>query len=77
MIITQGASVQMTIKKLMGLLLSVIITSQLVCAAETDYRMAYTNMDWWNKYNDEKLVGYIQELVMNNQDLKIANIRTQ
>ena len=67
----------MTIKRFMGLLLSVLITSQLVFAAETtDYRLAYTNMDWWNKYQDEKLVGYIQELVMNNQDLKIANIRT-
>lgn len=67
----------MTIKRFMGLLLSVLITSQLVFAAETtDYRLAYTNMDWWNKYQDEKLVGYIQELVTNNQDLKIANIRT-
>ena len=77
MIITQGASVQMTIKKIISLLLSVFITSQLVFAAETDYKMAYTNIDWWNKYQDEKLVGYIQELVMNNRDLKIANIRTK
>ena len=67
----------MTIKNIVRLLLSVIITSQLVYAAETDYRMAYTNMDWWNKYQDEKLVGYIQDLVINNQDLKIASIRTK
>ncbi len=77
MIITQGASVEMTIKLFIRLLLSVIITSQLVYAAETDYKIAYTNMDWWNKYQDEKLIEYIQELVTNNQDLKIANIRTK
>ena len=67
----------MTIKRIVSLLLSVFITSQLVYAAEIDYRMMYTNMDWWNNYQDEKLAEYIQQIVNNNQDLKIAHIRTQ
>ncbi len=67
----------MTIKRIVSLLLSVFITSQLVYAAEIDCRMMYTNMDWWNKYQDEKLAEYIQQIVNNNQDLKIAHIRTQ
>ena len=67
----------MTIKRIVSLLLSVFITSQLVYAAEIDCRMMYTNMDWWNNYQDEKLAEYIQQIVNNNQDLKIAHIRTQ
>lgn len=42
-----------------------------------DYRIQYTNIDWWNNYNDPILSGYIQKAVQNNHDIKIASLRVK
>lgn len=44
---------------------------------ETDNRIEYLNLSWWDKYNDPTLSGYIQDLYKNNQDLKIAHLKTK
>lgn len=77
MIITQGASVKMTIKNIIKLLLTLALTSNIIFAKTATPPVDYVNMAWWNKYQDEQLAGYIEKLVVNNQDIKIANIRTK
>ncbi len=42
-----------------------------------DYRLAYLNLDWWSKFNDEKLKEYLLISYQNNQDLKIATLKTK
>ncbi|MCM1265023.1 MAG: TolC family protein [Candidatus Gastranaerophilales bacterium] len=42
-----------------------------------DNRIKYLNLSWWDKYNDEILSGYLQDVYKNNQDLKIAGLKTK
>ncbi len=42
-----------------------------------DYRLEYLNLDWWQKYNDPVLTGYITTAFENNQDLKIASLNVK
>lgn len=49
-------------------------SKQLKGAVE-DYRAEYINKDWWGKFNDPILSGYIVKAAANNHDLKIATLR--
>lgn len=42
-----------------------------------DYRLNYVNIDWWKQYNDENLVNLMMKAYENNQDLKIATIKSK
>ena len=42
-----------------------------------DYRLNYVNIDWWKQYNDENLVDIMMQVYENNQDLKIATIKSK
>lgn len=42
-----------------------------------DYRLNYVNIDWWKQYNDENLVNIMIKVYENNQDLKIATIKSK
>lgn len=44
---------------------------------DTDYRLKYVNLDWWNKYNDENLTNHMMTAYNNNQDLKVASIKSK
>jgi len=44
---------------------------------DTDSRIEYLNIKWWDKYNDEILSSYLQDVYKNNQDLKIAALKTK
>ena len=44
---------------------------------ETDKHIEYLNLKWWDKYNDDILSSYLQDVYKNNQDLKIANLKTK
>ena len=37
----------------------------------------YLNLEWWKNYNDEILNNYLQQIYLNNQDLKIAVIKSK
>lgn len=50
---------------------------KLIKSQVTEYRFDYVNMDWWKKFNDDKLDAYIIKAVENNQDLKIATLRVE
>lgn len=41
-----------------------------------DYRSEYLNLQWWERYNDAALIDYLVIAFQNNQDLKIAVIKT-
>lgn len=41
------------------------------------YRLEYLNLKWWERYNDEYLISYLEQAYSNNQDLKISAIKTQ
>lgn len=62
--------------KVYKIILAVLILcfSQTVYAKpqeDTDYRLKYVNLDWWNKYNDENLTNHMMTAYNNNQDLKV------
>ena len=40
----------------------------------SDYRLEYLNIKWWENYNDPILVDTLMKAYQNNQDLKIATI---
>lgn len=40
-------------------------------------RIQYMNLDWWEKFNDQNLNNYLVKLYENNQDLKIASIKSK
>lgn len=42
-----------------------------------DQRIEYMNLTWWEKFNDQNLSDYLVSLYKNNQDLKIASIKSQ
>ena len=42
-----------------------------------DYRLSYVNINWWRQYNDENLVDLMMKTYKNNQDLKIATIKSK
>ena len=46
-------------------------------AAEKDYRLDYVNINWWKNYNDDNLVNLMMSAYNNNQDLKIATIKSR
>lgn len=68
--------------KVYKIILAVLILcfSQTVYAKpqeDTDYRLKYVNLDWWNKYNDENLTNHMMTAYNNNQDLKVASIKSK
>ena len=42
-----------------------------------DYKLAYVNLDYWERFNDDLLNSYIQKAVLNNYDLKMATLATE
>lgn len=44
---------------------------------DTEMKLAYINMNWWQEYRDPYLAEYITRAVENNQDLKIATLRVE
>ena len=48
-------------------------------SAPTDfsYKFDYINVDWWENFNDPILKSYILRAVENNQDLKVATLKTE
>lgn len=48
-------------------------------SAPTDfsYRLDYINIDWWENFNDPILKSYIIRALENNQDLKVATLKTE
>ena len=42
-----------------------------------DYKLVYVNLDYWKRFNDDLLNGYIQKAVLNNYDLKMATLATE
>ena len=47
-------------------------------AVEADnYRLEYVNINWWKNYNDENLINIMMSAYNNNQDLKIATIKSK
>jgi len=40
-------------------------------------KIEYMNLNWWAKYNDNQLNEYLEKLFQNNQDIKIASIKTR
>jgi len=48
-------------------------------SAPTDfsYKFDYINIDWWENFNDPILKSYILRALQNNQDLKIATLKTE
>lgn len=69
--------------KILKILLALILLCQIQAAyakkpaVTKDYRLEYVNIDWWKKYNDDNLVELILLTYKNNQDLKIASLRTK
>ena len=64
----------------------ILLTLALLCsfgaayAKETpdeDYRLNYVNINWWKQYNDDNLVNLMMKTYQNNQDLKIATIKSK
>lgn len=41
------------------------------------YRYDYINIDWWENFNDPILKSYIVKAVENNEDLKVATLKTE
>lgn len=44
---------------------------------QQDYRLDYVNINWWKQYNDDNLVNLMMKTYQNNQDLKIATIKSK
>lgn len=42
-----------------------------------DYRLDYVNISWWKNYKDENLINLMMGVYNNNQDLKIATIKSK
>ena len=42
-----------------------------------DYKLVYVNLDYWERFNEDLLNGYIQKAVLNNYDLKMATLATE
>ncbi len=61
-------------------LLILLCNTSTLYAKETpkeDYRLNYVNINWWKQYNDENLVNLMMKTYENNQDLKIATIKSK
>lgn len=43
-------------------------------AKSDSFKYEYINYNWWNNFNDDILVGYIDRAIRNNYDLKMATI---
>ncbi len=43
-------------------------------AKSDSFKYEYINYNWWNNFNDDILVGYIDRAIKNNYDLKMATI---
>ena len=44
---------------------------------QNDYKLDYVNINWWKTYNDDNLVNLMMNAYNNNQDLKIATIKSK
>ena len=65
-------------KKIIFTLLFLLIFMPLAISKEEEVNtIQYLNLDWRNKFNDDKLTGYILSAYENNPDLKVASINTK
>ena len=76
-------------KKILAALITLLFAMSIFCAdsaqAKTkkqkkdkeQQKIEYLNIQWWEKYNDPLLSGYIQELYEKNHDLKIAALKVK
>ena len=69
-------------------IIRLLLTLALLCSIGTayaktkdtpqqDYRLDYVNINWWKQYNDDNLVNLMMKTYQNNQDLKIATIKSK
>ena len=65
-----------TIFLMFALLLSLPVQARQVNSVP-DQRIEYLNITWWDKYEDNILSGYLQDVYKNNQDIKIANLKSK
>lgn len=76
--ITQKYFRESGMKKLITsmLIICVLLTANTVCIAKNKNpevnTFEYINIPFWNKYNDEILIGHLETLYKNNFDIKIA-----
>lgn len=42
---------------------------------QSDYKLQYVNLDWWQRYNDPVLIEHLKKFYQNNHDLKIISLR--
>ncbi len=63
------------------LTLLILLCNLSVAQAKTkdnsNYKLEYLNLDWWQKYNDPILNDYLTTAFENNQDLKIATLNVK
>lgn len=65
-------------KKIIFTLLFLLIFMPFAISKQEEVNtIQYLNLDWWNKFNDDKLTGYILSAYENNPDLKVASINTK
>lgn len=66
--------------KILIIVLSLLLTAPQTLAKKQKNSepstIEYINIKWWNKFNDPILDNYIMKLYKNNQDLKIATIKS-
>lgn len=68
--------------KIIKILLTLILLCNTIAVSaknmpNDDYKLEYVNINWWKKYNDENLVNLMMLTYKNNQDLKIASLKTK
>lgn len=67
--------------KILIIILSILLITPQTQAknkkVETPQPIEYINIKWWENYNDPILSDYMMSLYNNNQDLKIATIKTK
>ena len=65
-------------KRIIIALFLLVLFAPVTFAKETEINKTdYLNLGWWEKFNDDKLTGYILSAYENNPDLKAAAINTK
>lgn len=59
------------------ILLCTFIPAEAKRQQSDSYKLQYINLEWWENYKDPNLNKYLQMAYINNQDLKIAAIKTK
>lgn len=65
---------------ILAVLFILIILSLPVMAKKSEdnsYKLAYINLDWWEQYKDPILNEYMLKLFNDNQDMKIATLKSE